>query len=77
MYIFYLNCVFYFELMYLFNSCSYLLLLNSCIYSIHVFIIFEFMYLLFLKIHVLILLNCFYVFIYYFKSRPTYQVEKN
>ena len=37
-------------------------LFNSCIYSIHVFIIFivfEYMYLL---------LNCFYVFIYYFKT---------
>ena len=36
-----------FELMYLIH---YLLFLNSCIYSIHVFIIFEYMYLLFLTI---------------------------
>ena len=33
----------------LFIQFMYLLLLNSCIYSIHVFIIFEFMYLLFLN----------------------------
>ena len=51
----------------LFELC--LLFLNSCIYSIHVFIIFEFMYLLFLNIcSYYLLLNCFYVFIYYFKT---------
>ena len=53
--------------MYLFNS-LFLLFLNSCIYSSHVFIIFEFMYLLFLNIlcTYYFLLNCFYVFIYYY-----------
>ena len=44
----------------LFELC--LLFLNSCIYSIHVFIIFEFIYLLFLNI------CTYYVFIYYFKT---------
>ena len=38
----------------------YLLFLNSCIYSIHVFIIFEYMYLLFLTIKLLL---CSYLFI--------------
>ena len=63
MYLLFLNlCIYYFKFMYLiyrfilFELC--LLFLNSCIYSIHVFIIFEFIYLLFLTI----LLNCFYVF---------------
>ena len=41
MYLFYLNCVYYFEFMYLFNSC-----MNSCIYyfCIHVLIINCFFY---------------------------------
>ena len=39
----------------LFELC--LLFLNSCIYSIHVFIIFEFIYLLFLTIKLFL---CFY-----------------
>ena len=47
-------CIYYFKFMLLiyvfilFELC--LLFLNSCIYSIHVFIIFEFIYLLFLTI---------------------------
>ena len=41
----------------LFELC--LLFLNSCIYSIHVFIIFEFMYLLYVLIIKLFL--CFYL----------------
>ena len=55
MYLLFLNlCIYYFKFMYLiyrfilFELC--LLFLNSCIYSIHVFIIFEFIYLLFLTI---------------------------
>ena len=43
--------------LFLFELC--LLFLNSCIYSIHVFSIFEFMYLLFLNIIKLFL--CFYL----------------
>ena len=39
----------------------YLLFLNSCIYSIHVFIIFEYMYLLFLTIKLLL---CFYLLLF-------------
>ena len=49
MYLLFLNlCIYYFKFMYLiygfilFELC--LLFLNSCIYSIHVFIIFEFIY---------------------------------
>ena len=41
-----------FELIYLFNS---------CIYSIHVFIIFEYMYLLFLTIKLFL---CFYILLF-------------
>ena len=62
MYLLFLNlCIYYFKFMYLiyrfilFELC--LLLLNSCIYSIHVFIIFEFIYLLFLTIKLFL---CFY-----------------
>ena len=68
MYVLFLNlCIYYFKFMYLIyvyilfelcllflNSCIYsihvFIILNSCIYSIYVFIIFEFMYLLFLNI---------------------------
>ena len=62
MYLLFLNlCIYYFKFMYLiygfilFELC--LLFLNSCIYSIHVFIIFEFIYLLFLIIKLFL---CFY-----------------
>ena len=54
MYIIFELCIYYFKFVYLiyrfilFELC--LLFLNSCIYSIHVFIIFEFIYLLFLTI---------------------------
>ena len=50
MYLFYLNCVYYF-LTHVFIQFMYLwihVFMNSCIYWIHVFIIFEYMYLLFL-----------------------------
>ena len=62
LYLLFLNlCIYYFKFMYLiyrfilFELC--LLFLNSCIYSIHVFIIFEFIYLLFLTIKLFL---CFY-----------------
>ena len=62
MYLLFLNlCIYYFKFMnliykfILFELC--LLFLNSCIYSIHVFIIFEFIYLLFLTIKLFL---CFY-----------------
>ena len=62
MYLLFLNlCIYYFKFMYLiyrfilFELC--LLFLSSCIYSIHVFIIFEFIYLLFLTIKLYL---CFY-----------------
>ena len=62
MYLLFLNlCIYYFKFMYLiyrfilFELC--LLFLKSCIYSIHVFIIFEFIYLLFLTIKLFL---CFY-----------------
>ena len=44
--------------MFIIFELMYLLLLNSCIYSIHVFIIFEYMYLLFLTIKLFL---CFYL----------------
>ena len=43
----------------LFELC--LLFVNSCVYSIHVFIIFEFMYLLFLNMYLLLNCLCFYL----------------
>ena len=49
----------------------YLLFLNSCIYSIHVFIIFEYMYLLFLTIklllcsYLLLFKTCFLLYPFY------------
>ena len=61
MYLLFLNlCIYYFKFMYLiyrfilFELC--LLFLNSCIYSIHVFIIFKFIYLLFLTIKLFLFL---------------------
>ena len=45
----------------LFELC--LLFLNSCIYSIHVFIIFEFMYLLFITFDIKLFL-CFYLLLF-------------
>ena len=41
-------------------------LLNSCIYSIHVFMIFKFMYLLFLKYLLFLTIKLFLCFIYYY-----------
>ena len=62
MYLLFLKvCIYYFKFMYLiygfilFELC--LLFLNSSIYSIHVFIIFEFMYLLFLTIKLFLCFN--------------------
>ena len=62
MYLLFLNlCIYYFKFMYLINLFILielcLIFLNSCIYSIHVFINSEYMYLLFFTIKLFL---CFY-----------------